>query len=65
MRELSARCLPRVRRNISNALLVQFWRRLFTLDVTWIHHYRPEIKTVDCKGEPGLKKNLFFRLKGK
>ena len=38
-----------VRMNISNALLAQFrrnksefWRRLITIDETWIHHYMPE-----------------------
>ena len=41
----------RVRINISNALLVQFrrnksefWRRLITVDETWIHRYTPETK---------------------
>ena len=57
MRKLSARWVPRlltvdqkrVRMNISNALLAQFrrnksefWRRLITVDETWIHHYTPE-----------------------
>ena len=59
MRKLSARWVPRlltvgqkrVRMNISNALLAQFrrnkyefWRRLITVDETWIHHNTPEIK---------------------
>ncbi|XP_029155672.1 uncharacterized protein LOC114928587 [Nylanderia fulva] len=59
MRKLSARWVPRlltldqkrVRMNISNALLAQFrrnksefWRRLITVDETWIHHYTPETK---------------------
>ena len=54
MRKLSARWVPRlltvdqkcVRFNIFNALLAQFrrsksdfWRRLITVDETWIHHY--------------------------
>ena len=58
MRKLSVRWVPRlltvnqkrVRMNISNALLAQFrrnkskfFRRLITVDETWIHHYTPEI----------------------
>ena len=57
MRKLSERWVPRlltvdqkrVRMNISNALLAQFrrnkseiWRRLITVDETWIHHYTPQ-----------------------
>ena len=57
MRMLSARWVSRlltldqkrVRMNISSALLAQFrrnkyefWRRLITVDETWIHHYTPE-----------------------
>ena len=81
MRKLSARWVPRlltadqkrVRMNISNALLVQFrrnksefWRRLITVDETWIHHYTPETKIKfkqwTAKGEPAPKKskNCFF-----
>ena len=59
MGKLSARWVPRlptvdqkrVRMNISNALLAQFgrnkcefWRRLITVDETWIRHYTPETK---------------------
>jgi len=59
MRKLSACWVPRlltldqkrVRMNISKALLTQFrrnksefWRRLITVDETWIHHYTPESK---------------------
>ena len=65
MRKLSASWVPRlltvdqkrVRMNISNALLVQirrnkseFWRRLITVDETWIHHYTPEIFFVKWRG---------------
>ena len=75
MRKLSARWVPRlltldqkrVRMNISNALLVQlrhnkseFWRRLITVDETWIQHYTPETKIQSKKwtaeGEPAPKK---------
>ena len=57
MRKLSARWVSRlltvdqkrVGMNISNALLAQFkrnksefWRRLITVDETWVHHYTPE-----------------------
>lgn len=75
MRKLSARWVPRlltldqkrVRMNISNALLAQFrrnksefWRRLITVDETWIHHYTPETKIQSkqwtAKGEPAPKK---------
>ena len=56
----------RVRMNISNALLAQFrrnkcefWRRLITVDETWIHHYTPETKIQSkqwiAKGEPAPK----------
>ncbi|GFX52631.1 histone-lysine N-methyltransferase SETMAR [Trichonephila clavipes] len=59
MRKLLARWVPRlltldqkrVRMNISNALLAhfrcnksEFWRRLITVDETWIHHNTPESK---------------------
>src|SRR5436189_5274355 len=59
MRKLSARWVPRlltldkkrVRMMISRALLAQFrrkksefWRRLITVNETWIHHYTPETK---------------------
>ena len=81
MTKLSARWVPRlltldqkrVRMNISNALLAQFrrnksefWRRLITVDETWIHHYAPETKIQSkqwiAKGEPAPKKskNCFF-----
>ena len=54
--------------NISNALLAQFrrnksefWRRLITVDETWIHHYTPETKIQskqwNAKGEPAPKKD--------
>ena len=75
MRKLSARWVPRlltldqkrVRMNISNALLSQFrrnksefWRRLITVDETWIHHYTPETKIQSkqwtAKGESAPKK---------
>ena len=75
MTKLSARWVPRlltldqkrVRMNISNALLAQFrrnksefWRRLITVDETWIHHYAPETKIQSkqwiAKGEPAPKK---------
>ncbi|XP_030761217.1 protein GVQW3-like [Sitophilus oryzae] len=75
MRKLSARWVPRlltldqkrVRMNISNVMLAQFrhnkcefWRRLITVDETWIHHYTPEtkIQSKQCtaKGEPAPKK---------
>lgn len=75
MRKLSARWVPRlltldqkrVRMNISNALLAlfrrnksEFWRRLITVDETWIHHYTPETKLQSkqwtAKGEPAPKK---------
>ncbi|XP_030758938.1 uncharacterized protein LOC115884482 [Sitophilus oryzae] len=82
MRKLSARWVPRlltldqkrVRMNISNAMLAQFrrnksefWRRLITVDGTWIHHYTPETKIQSkqwtAKGEPAPKKQkLLFRL---
>ena len=57
MRKLSARWVPRfltvdqkrVRMNISNAPLAQFrrnksefWRRLISVDETWIYHYTLE-----------------------
>ncbi|KMQ83449.1 histone-lysine n-methyltransferase setmar [Lasius niger] len=59
MKKLTARWVPRLltqdqkrnRMNISEALLKQFkrnksefWRRLITVDETWIHHYTPETK---------------------
>ncbi|GFY25144.1 histone-lysine N-methyltransferase SETMAR [Trichonephila clavipes] len=75
MRKLSAHWVPRlltldqkrVRTNISNALLAQFrcnksvlWRRLITVDETWIHHYTPETKIQSkqwtAKGKPAPKK---------
>lgn len=75
MRKLSARWVPRlltldqkrVRMNISKALLAQFrrnkpefWRRLITVDETWVHHYTPETKEQSkqwiAKGEPAPKK---------
>jgi len=75
MRKLSARWVPRLltldhkraRMNISSALLAQFrgnktefWRRLITVDETWIHHYTPETKIQSKqwieKGEPAPKK---------
>ena len=78
---VSARWVPRfltvyqkrVRMNLSNALLAQFrrnkfefWGRLITEDVTWIHHYTFETKIQSkqwtAKGEPAPKK-LFFHLK--
>src|SRR5436190_23921294 len=38
----------------------EFWRRLITVDETWIHHYTPEIKIQSkqwtAKGEPAPKK---------
>ena len=41
-------------------LLAQFWRRLITVDETWIHHYTPETKIQSkqrtAKGEPARKK---------
>ena len=57
----------RVRMNISNVLLAQFepnksdfWRRLITVHVTWIHHYTPETKRPSkqwtAKEEPAPKK---------
>ena len=64
----------RVRMNISNALLAQFrrnksefWRRLITVDETWIHHYTPETKIQSkqwtAKVEPAPKKaKTVFRL---
>ena len=83
MRKLSARWVPRllmvdqkrVGMNISNALLAQFrrnksefWRRLITVDETWIHHYTPETKVQSkqwtAKGEPAPKKaKTVFRLR--
>ena len=53
--------------NISNALLAQFrrikfefWRRLITVDETWIQHYTPESKIQskqwNANGEPAPKK---------
>lgn len=83
MKKMSARWVPRllsldqkrVRMNLSNALLAQFrqnksefWRRLITVDETWIHHYTPETKEQSkqwtAKGEPAPKKKpkLFFQL---
>ncbi|GFV05984.1 histone-lysine N-methyltransferase SETMAR [Trichonephila clavipes] len=81
MRKLSARLVPRflmldqkrVRINISNALLVQFrrnksefWRRLTTVDESWIQHYTPETKIQSkqwtAKGKPAPKQQNFFRL---
>ncbi|GFU25763.1 histone-lysine N-methyltransferase SETMAR [Trichonephila clavipes] len=75
MRKLSARWVPRflpldekrVRMSISKTLLVQFrrnksefWRRLITIDGTWIHHYPPETKIQSkqwtAKGESAPKK---------
>ena len=61
----------RVRMNIYNALLAQFrrnkldfWRRLITVDETWIHHYTPETKIQSKqwtkKGEPAPKKQTVF-----
>ncbi|GFX04316.1 histone-lysine N-methyltransferase SETMAR [Trichonephila clavipes] len=59
MGKLSAHWVPRlltldqkrVRMSISNALLVhfwrnksEFWRRLITVDESWIHHYTPKTK---------------------
>lgn len=35
----SQRCLDMIKRNP-----VDFWRRLITVDETWVHHYRPETK---------------------
>ena len=57
----------RVRLNISNGLLAQFrrnktefWRRLITVDETWIHHYTPGTKIQSeqwtVKGNPASKK---------
>ena len=74
MRKLSARWVPRfltvdqkrVRTNISNALLAQFrhnkskfWRRLVTVDETWIQHYMPETK-IQSKQWTAKGKPLFF-----
>ncbi|XP_030749345.1 protein GVQW3-like [Sitophilus oryzae] len=75
MRKLSACWVPRlltldqkpVRMNISNAMLAQFrrnksefWRRLITVDETWIHYYTQQWT---AKGEPAPKKQkLLFRL---
>ncbi|XP_030765065.1 protein GVQW3-like [Sitophilus oryzae] len=75
MRKMSARWVPRlltldqkrVRMNISNAMLAQFrrnksefWRRLITVDKTWIHHYTAETKIQSkqwtAKGEQAPKK---------
>lgn len=75
MRKLTARWVPRlltlhqkrVRMKISKALLAQFrqnksdfWRRLITVDETWIHHNTPETKKQSkqwtSKGEPAPKK---------
>lgn len=75
MRKLSARWVPRlltldqkrVRMNISKDLLAQFrrnqsefWRRLITVDETWVHHYTPETKMQSkqwtARGEPAPKK---------
>lgn len=75
MKKLSARWVPRlltldqkrVRKNISKALFDQFrnnktefWRRLITVDETWIHHYTPETKNQSKqwteKGEMAPKK---------
>ncbi|GFU86048.1 histone-lysine N-methyltransferase SETMAR [Trichonephila clavipes] len=81
MRKLSARWVPRlftldqkrVRMNISNALLAQFrsnksefWRRLITIDETWVDPYNPETKIQSkqwtAKKEPAPKKakTVFF-----
>ena len=77
MRKLSARWVPRlltvdqkrVRMNISNALLAQFrrnksefWRRLITVDETWIHHYTPETFFVKWRGNHP-REQLFCREK--
>lgn len=47
--------LARIRRNPQD-----FWRRLITVDETWIHHYTPETKEQSkqwiSKGEPAPKK---------
>ena len=83
MRKLSARWVPRlltvdqerVRMNICNALLAQFrrnksefWRRLITVDETWIH-YTPETKIQPkqwtAKGQPAPKKAKTFFSAGK
>lgn len=75
MRKLSARWVPRLltvdqkrtRMNISKAMLAmlrrcksEFWRRLVTVDETWIHHYTPETKIQSKqwtgKGESAPKK---------
>ena len=75
MRKLSVRWVPCLltvdqkpdRRNISNALLVQFgrnksdfWRRFITVDETWIHQCTPETKIQSkqwtAKEEPAPKK---------
>src|SRR5436190_11375660 len=79
MRKLSSRWVPRlltldqkrVRMKISRALLAQFrrnkskfWRRLITVDETWIHQYTPETKIQSkqwtAKGEPAPKKQKLF-----
>ncbi|GFV80726.1 histone-lysine N-methyltransferase SETMAR [Trichonephila clavipes] len=81
MRKLFARWVPRlltldqkrVGMNISNALLAQFmrntyefWRRLITVDETWIYRYTLETKLQSrqwaAKWEPAPKKskNCFF-----
>ena len=75
MRKLSARWVPRlltvhqkrVRMNISNSLLSQFrrnksdfWRRLITVDETWIHHYTPATFLVKSRSNH-LREQLFHR----
>src|SRR5436189_769022 len=80
MRKLSARWVPRlltldqkrVRMKISRTLLAQFrrnksefWRRLITVDETWIHYYTPETKiqskqwTAKRKPAPKKTKTVF------
>lgn len=75
MRKLTARWVPRlltldqkrVRLNICTALLAKFrrnklnfWRRLITVDETWIHHATPESKIQSkqwtAKGESAPRK---------
>lgn len=58
--------------NIANALFAQFrrnksefWRRLITVDESWVHHYTPETKIQSkqwtAKGEPAPKEeNIVF-----
>ena len=69
VRVLGATDQKRVRMNISNALLAQFgsnksefWRRLITVDETWIQHYTPDTFFVKWRGNH-LREQLFCREK--